>query len=64
MKASADEIRGEAINVLKTKAAMFSLHPDPDQLYAGKAKQIQMKHYMRLDTDEFHSFRDAQLGLE
>jgi hypothetical protein len=63
-KATSDEVRGVVITHLKEQAAANHFTQDAIQFYAGKAKEVQMKHYTALQSDTFLSFLDGQLGLD
>lgn len=62
-KTTSDELRGAVIDVMKVSCVQHGFHPDAIQFFAGKAREIQIKHYGELQSEGFQEFRNGILGF-
>ena len=60
-RARSNDMRGEIVDVMKIRAAEFTIHPDAIQFFSGKAQHIQTKQYQALTGPGFASLQDRVL---
>ena len=62
-RVSTNELRGVVIDRLKERCGEVDIHPDSVQFFAGKAKEVQVRHYTPLATQKWHDLVHTTLQL-
>ena len=60
-RARSNDMCGEIVDVMKIRAAEFTIHPDAIQFFSGKAQHIQTKQYQALTGPGFAPLQDRVL---